>query len=277
MFDARITDPWPDEVVGALDDLRQGDVIPWPPDTAYVTTDRHVLYGDQPAGDPTGEHELAALDPPPEFAVITSQTCDIDEDGRPRRKPWIQYAPVFEVSEDTRLGLTTFELDGPDLPDGEWYADMRFEGCAEKSILVGMTPIRGFATEEQADRFGQHIGHLRARPALATHLVETVTEHLRQYRKNSSKGKRNMLKREVVEVRLDIQDGTRMQPRAVRVVVLHDGEPSKDATEWFGEWWDEAREAAGAAEIELHAVLHLDARSLDYPAVKDLVPVDSSG
>ena len=60
-------------------------MIPWPPDTAYVTTDRHVLYGDQPDGETTGEHELAVLDPPPEYAVITSQTCDIDEQGLPRR------------------------------------------------------------------------------------------------------------------------------------------------------------------------------------------------
>jgi hypothetical protein len=140
-----------------------------------------------------------------------------------------------------------------------------------------MTPIRGFATETQADRFGQHLGHLRARPALATHLVEAVTEHLRQYRKRATKGKRNMLKREIVEVRLDIQDGSRMEPRAVRVVVLHDGEPGEDARDWFGKWWDEAREAAEAANISLQAVHHVDARALDYPAIKDLVIVDLSG
>jgi hypothetical protein len=33
-----------------------------------------------------------ALEPAPELAVITSQTCDIDEQGLPRRKPWIQCA-----------------------------------------------------------------------------------------------------------------------------------------------------------------------------------------
>lgn len=279
MFDARIIDPWPKDVVEALDDLRQGDVIPWPPDTAYVTTDRHVLYGDQPDdnAETTGEQELAALDPAPELAVITSQTCDIDEQGLPRRKPWIQYAPLFKVSEDTRLGLTTFELDGPDLPDGEWYADLRIEGCAEKSILAGMTPIRGFATERDADRFGEHLGHLRARPALANHLIDTVTEHLRQYRKNASKGKRNMLKREIAEVRLDIQDGSRMEPHAVRLVALHSGEPRDETKEWFAEWFDAAREAAAAAEIELHAVHHVDATALDYPAIKDSVIVDLSG
>jgi hypothetical protein len=106
VLDARIIDPWPQEVVDALNDLRQGDVIPWPPDTAYVTTDRHILYGDQPEGDTdaTGAQELVALDPAPELAVITSQTCDIDEEGRPRRKPWILYAPLFKASRTRAWG-----------------------------------------------------------------------------------------------------------------------------------------------------------------------------
>jgi hypothetical protein len=185
---------------------------------------------------------------------------------------------LFKASENSRLGgLYTFALDGPDLPRGEWYADLRFEGCAEKNVLVNMQPVRGFGTEAAADRFGRHLGHLRARPALANHLVETVTEHLRQFRKNTTSGKRKGLKREVAEVRLDIQDGTRMKPRAVRVVVLHAGEPSEATKEWFGEWWDEARLAAKAAGIELHAVLHLNAARLDYLAVKDLTIIDLSG
>ena len=239
-----------------------------------------MLYGEQPEpdADTTGQQELVALDPPPELAVITTQTCDVDEQGEIRRKPWIQYAPLFKVAENSRPGgLNTFALDGPDLPAGEWYVDLRFEGSAEKNVMVGVQAVRGFDTEAAADRFGHHLGHLRARPALANHLVETVTEHLRQFRKNTTSGKRKRLRREVAEVRLDIQDGTRMKPRAVRIVVLHTGEPSEATMEWFGEWWDEARVAAKATDIELHAVLHLDATKLDYLAIKDLVIIDISG
>lgn len=278
MFDSRIIEKWPPEVVHALDDLRQGDVIPWPSDTAYVTTDRYILYGDQPDdASATGAQELAALDPAPELAVITSQTCDIDEQGLPRRKPWIQYAPLHRASEGTRFGLNTFRLNGPDMTEGEWYADLRFEGCAEKNILVGLRRIRGFASEEAADQFGRHLGHLRARPALANHLVEAVTDHLRRHRKATTRGRRKMLTREVEEVRLDIQDGSRMKPHAVRIVVLHGGDPSPVAQEWFGEWYDEARVAAQAEGIQLHAVQHVDATKLDYPAVKHLLVLDLSG
>lgn len=279
MFDARIIDPWPEQVTDALKDLRQGDVIPWPTDTAYITTDRHVLYGELPGeGVPsTGQQETMALDPAPELAVITSQTCDIDEQGLPRRKPWFQYAPLVRESELASRGLYIVELDGPDLPAGRWCADLRFEGCAEKNVLVGAMSIRGFATEADADRFGQRLGHLRARPALANHLVETVTEHLRQHRKAASKGKRRALKRAVEEVRLDIQDGSRMKPYAVRVVVLHRGDPAQDVKDWFDDWYDSARVATTAAGIQMHAVQHVNALQLDYPAVKHLVVLDLSG
>jgi hypothetical protein len=279
VFDSRINPDWPKEVIDALGDLRQGDVIPWPADTAYITTDEHVLYGETPAGDelPTGAQFAIALDPAPQLAVITSQTCDIDEQGLPRRKPWIQYAPMFRTIDAPRRGLYTWPLGGEQLPDGEWYADLRIEGSAEKNVLVGVEPIRGFSTEADADAFGRHLGHLRSRPALANHLVETITEHLRQFRKDTTEGKRKRFRREVVEVRLDITDGSRMEPHAVRIVVLHKGDATVEMQEWFGEWYDDARHEAAGKGIELHAVHHVNARELDYVAIKDLLILDLSG
>jgi hypothetical protein len=279
VFDARIAPEWPKQVIDAVEDLRQGDVIPWPADTAYVTTDQHVLYG-EPVPETalsTGAQFAVALEPAPELAVITTQTCDIDEQGLPRRKPWIQYAPLAEASDAPRRGLSTWPLDGPELPDGDWYADLRIEGCAEKNVLVGLSLIRGFSSEEKADAFGRHLGHLRARPALANHLVETVTEHLRQFRKAATNGQRKAMRREFVEVRLDITDGSRMKPHAVRLVVLHKAVPTDAMKAWFDEWYDTARPDAAAVGIELHAVHHLDASRLEYVAVKDLIVLDLSG
>jgi len=161
VFDARIVPEWPEEVIDALEDLRQGDVIPWPADTSYVTTDQHVLYGEPFAeGAPTGAQFAVALEPAPELAVITTQTCDVDEQGLPRRKPWIQYAPLVRTSDGPGRGLSIWPLDGPKLPAGEWYADLRIEGCAEKNVLVGLKPIRGFSSEGKADEFGRHLGQL---------------------------------------------------------------------------------------------------------------------
>jgi hypothetical protein len=144
-------------------------------------------------------------------------------------------------------------------------------------VLVGLSPIRGFSSEEKAEAFGTHLGHLRARPTLANHLVETVTEHLRQYRKAATNGQRNTMRREVIEVRLDITDGTRLKPYAVRLVVLHRGEPTDVMKAWFEEWYDAARPVAAAANIELHAVHHMDASRLDYVTVKSLLILDLSG
>lgn len=277
MFDARISQDWPDAVVKATAEFRQGDVIPWPPDTAYVATSQHTLYGDADDSDADAGQFLVALDPAPAWAVITSQTCDLDEPVSPGRKPWFQYAPVLNADDGGRKGLFTWQLHGGDLPKGDWYADLRFEGIAEKTLLVGVTPIRGFASEADAVQFGRHLGHLRARPAFSNHLVETVTEHLRQYRKRSSDSARRRIRREVTEIRLDITDGSRLEPRAVRVVVLHRATPTAEAVEWFGRWFDTSRSRALAVGIELHAVRHLNASELDYHEIKDLAVLDISG
>lgn len=244
-----------------------------------MTMNAHVIYGEASDSDEADLYDRfpVALEPAPSLAVITSQTCDIDEQGIPRRKPWVQYAPLFDASDAPRRGLYTWPLDGSGLPAGEWYADLRMEGCAEKNALIGFTPIRGFASELRADEFGRHLGRLRSRPALANHLVETVTEHLRQFRKGASNGVRRRIRREVAEARLDIADGSRMEPRAVRVVVIHGGEPSDELREWFDEWYDAARLPAGEKGIELHAVRHVNGVNLNYLEVKDLITIDLSG
>lgn len=275
--DERINQPWAKEVHDALTDLRQGDVIPWPADSSYVTSDRHVLIGDEEE-EPTGEQFLAAVEPAPQLAIITTQTCDVDEQGRPCRKPWFQFAPVFNAEEADGRGRHTFALDGPELPKGDWHADLRIECAAEKNILVGAVALRGFATEVRADQFGWHLGHLRTRPALANHLIDNVTEHLRQYRKAASKGMRTKIREQVPVVLLDIQKGSRMAPHAVRIVAVHDGPPAGEVTEWFGGWYDAARPTARGVGIELHAVHHVDGRSTDYFALSTgLLPVDMSG
>jgi hypothetical protein len=137
VFDARIAPEWPEKVIDALGDLRQGDVIPWPVDTAYVTTDHHVVYGESTGeAAPTGAQFAVALEPAPNLAVITTQTCDVDEQGLPRRKPWIQYAPLFRTSDAARRGLNTWPLDGPELPDGEWYADLRIRAAPRRTCSL---------------------------------------------------------------------------------------------------------------------------------------------
>lgn len=279
VFDARISQDWPDAVVEATAAFRQGDVFPWPAGTAYVADSTLIIYGqaDDESGDDTDEQFLVALDPPPAWAVITTQTCDLDEQLSPGRKPWFQYAPVLRTEDRGGSGLFAWSLNGDDLPTGEWYADLRFEGVAEKTILAGLTPVRGFASESDAIAFGRHLGHLRARPAFANRLVEAVTEHLRQFRKNSSEGIRKRTRREITEVRLDITDGSRLDPKAVRLVVLHGTTPTPETVDWFGKWFDAARPGALAVGIELHAVRHVNASGLDYHEIKDLAIIDISG
>jgi hypothetical protein len=68
-----------------------------------------------------------------------------------------------------------------------------------------------------------------------------------------------------------------LKPHAVRLVVLHQSEPTDEMTAWFDEWYDAARPDASVVDIELHAVHHVDASRLDYVTVRDLIILDLSG
>jgi hypothetical protein len=279
VIDPYIRQPWPDEVREVLTEFRQADVVKGPP--FFYAHGGAIRLWEVPADedDDPDEDELISQveelhpDDGPELGIITTQTCDLDEQGKPTQV-WFQVAPVFPVPVDPAdaerlLGKQyRVELDGPDLPPGRWMADLRIEVPIEKSWLVGHTPMRGFDSEEKAEWFGRKIGRRRARPALANKLVDTVTGLLRE-RKQVKKPKalktltREIWNDDVYRVMLEIESGTRLEPVAVRLHVICDGEPTQRAEAWFGEWEDQARHVAAAVGIELHATHLHDAREVD--------------
>lgn len=320
MIDKQIKRPWPEEVGKALVDIRQGDVVKAPPffyahgggirlwdmpadEDDGVEKDRAAgddgRGEDRKAGAADGCHanepaeengiasqveELHPDDAPP-FGVITSQTCDLAEQGAKPSQVWFQVSPVYLVPDDpaeaTRLLIKQYivELTGPDFPDGRWVADLRIELPFEKSWLVAKGTFRGFKEEDEAEKFGVMIGRRRARPALANELVDNITSLIRQrkqVRKPPAVKKltRDIWADDVYRVMLAIEGGTRLKPAAVQLHVLCPDEPTNRVREWFGDWEDHARGKAEVIGIDLLMTRFHDARKVDLHQYDRWVQLD---
>lgn len=296
MIARHLRSPWPQDVADALDDLRQGDILEHPPFFYARGGDVRIwnlplgadeIENDAEAGagadqdDPATQVEELHPDDGPPLAIITSQTCDVDEQGAPTQ-PWIQVSPVYRLPDDARAESLlakqyTVELDGPELPDGRWIADLRIELPIEKSWLIGRKVRRGFRTEEKAEDFGLRLGRRRARPALANSLVDNVTGLLRAHKQSQrGRGRTRRVWQQVHRVMLEVEDGARLTPAAVRLHVITATEADAEVEEWFSEWEDLARERADAAGLELHATDFHDARSVDLHRYDRWVELDFS-
>ena len=99
MIDGQVETPWPPDVSEALARFVQGSVIRRPPMMFWADPNRTLHRAglrsdddDAPLPD-DGEEVVIADEDRPEYGVITTQTCDIQDAERPK-KPFVHIAPV---------------------------------------------------------------------------------------------------------------------------------------------------------------------------------------
>jgi len=179
-----LAERWPDAVREAAEPFLQGQLIERPP-LFYAADLRHPVWETTrlvAKSVPEAEHGEdfidVAEDHRPPYGIITTQSCDLTEEGRPvLRQPWLAVAPVIEVAADSSLRDRDYiyPLAPPSLEGGEWAADLRIEIPLEKSILVGRTPIDAFPDEAGAVAFANYLARRRGRPALASVFHEVLS------------------------------------------------------------------------------------------------------
>ena len=140
--------------------------------------------------------ELADEDRPP-YGVITTETCDLLEEGRDRKiRPWFQVAPVLDLGHLDEQFKTTIQklrmtylsrLTGPHFTNGFFVADLRISIPIEKSALVGRVGIEGFASQDEERAFSIQIGELATRPVWPNSVQQIIVRGLREYFTKSSR------------------------------------------------------------------------------------------
>jgi len=180
-------DQWPVEAQTAVRGLRQGTLIDDPP-FVYAAAASHPIHdttrawAKSPAAS-TGVVNVINVDRRPAHGLIVTQTCDLVEEGKPKR-PWVHVAPVYRfdgpadqarmvlrerglaylVPVDT-LGATEQDL---------WVADLRLLVAVEKGWLVNRRARDGFESEAGFERLRRQLENAFARNAYASQVVEHV-------------------------------------------------------------------------------------------------------
>lgn len=133
--------------------------------------------------------------------MITTETCDLTEEERDPRQPWISIAPVYKLNEPSAAILKLLQSDrlaymrllrGEQFSDSAWVTDLRIEFPMEKGWLVGRSPIVAFNSEESRVDLARFLAGRRDRPVLSHQIHKALIVPVRRWieKMNPEKGKR---------------------------------------------------------------------------------------
>lgn len=244
MIDAGNDEGWPEEVTAALPSFRQGSLVPRPPFLYQADTQRAVWEATRLSEEQNNDAVIALSDEDrPPFGIITTQSCDVDEEGA-NRKPWVQVAPVYELpADDRRIGAARkwaihYFAPVPALGD-HWVADLRIEVPVEKSWLVQQAPQPAFSEQAQFDRFSDHCGAYRSRRALATSAYDqilTPLNHRLQELRVEDPGVFSAFVARVTDVFAEVAGDT-LAPTAIGLVFVSENALPGPVVEALEDWW----------------------------------------
>lgn len=238
---------WPDKVVERLPLFRQGSLVPSPPFTYQASANWAVWEASRQA-DPEGEPQFTVdLDPAdrPPWGVITTQSCDVDEEGR-NRKPWVQIAPVYELAaDDPRLGKMrhwdiSYFAPIPTLGPN-WVADLRIEMPVEKGWLIDQDPQPAFTEDDAFRKFAEFCGRQRFRIAFATVIHDkvfaTLKSQLEQF-EQAAPSTYEEFRARLLHLFLDLAGGDTLAPETLQFIFVYETAPPDQARELLDRWWE---------------------------------------
>lgn len=285
MLDDGLPKEWPVGVRDACRSLRQGDVLDLRPLFYLADTRRPVwLLGralaeqQATADDEDAGLNVVELAPDsrlaPAFVVLTSQTCDIGEEADIWEFPWVQVAPVYQIHDIQLLQRDYLvRLTGPDFQLAAYVADLRLELPIEKGVLVGVKVFPGFETEKDAIDFAEVLGRRRQRAAVASRVNTQVRETMRA-KVNSKRSAWRQIRDHVHKIMFAIDDGTRADPRVVRIFVVS-GDPLGDqGRQWFDEWYAAAKDTASTVGLVLAPMGYMDRSNFDVGRYDGLIEIN---
>jgi hypothetical protein len=270
-------------MVEACSRFKQGHLVTRPPFFYGATAGYGIWDLTRDAGDAAQDHEVLQLDDDlaPNYGLITTQTCDIYEERKPR-KPWVQVAPVYDGQElipASSIGNLQKDaighlmlLDSLAIGEGLWVVDFRIEFPLEKSWLVGKEPIEAFATAERYLRLADRLAGRVGRPALSEGLVQ-VYRAISAWWEEESEADQDA-KAPVADVRLAIVGGDRLAPTDAYLLIVTDDVPMSEAgkSAWQ-DCWTRVSDLATGHGINFTANAHETLDSLTARGLRNTAPL----
>jgi hypothetical protein len=228
-LDDLIPDPWPQGIVAALDQWRQGHLFKG--DTGVWLSNGggvDAVTGDDLTIKPPGLVPRAAQVGDTGYLAVVSQTCDIVATGPGVRHPFVQACPVRDVSgvgvdkvQAIRDGTSVeyVYLTQPPVPGTDWAIDLRISVPISKAVLAAATPITGFSTAAEHLVLGARLAAKIERPALHDYLSKELVDSLDRLLSKAKKSEQWC--DDVEQIRLQVE-GDALHPTRVRLFVITD-------------------------------------------------------
>jgi len=275
--DDLVPDVWPEDVVNALDQWKQGDLVQGSPRFWAGPSSEDPVLGTAPG---SRDWEVVDDEAPGGYVVVTSQTCDIAAAGPGRWHPFVDVSPVFEVPADYDANklqnILKWEVSylvpiSPSLSSSQWVADLRLSMPISKGLLASRSPIEGFATEEDRLLFGEAIAIKKRRPALADVISYDLPRSLSNYIKTTEKAQPEWWQH-VEQVRLRIK-GDRLRPSAVALLICEDIELSSRQRKIWRDWRKQGAALLRPHRITLDPVLFQTIDDMKARLYRETVPL----
>jgi hypothetical protein len=212
--------------------------------------------------------------------AVVSQTCDI-AGGPGERHPFVQACPVRDISgfPEQRIGqikdrhaVDYVWLSQPPQDGAVWAVDLRVAVPVSKGVLAAAEPVEGFATGEDELMLGHRFANKLTRPAVHDTLAGDV---IASVRKCLSRSKTTQSWCDDIEqLRLEILEGTALQPKRVRLLVLTDTAFGPADRKVLREEWKSHKNTLKNSGIEWSAISFLTVDRCTVKRYRDAVPID---
>jgi hypothetical protein len=280
---------WPKAARDATAGLRQGTLVASPP-FVYAASADYALHAvtrawaSSPSA-ASGVVNVAAPDKRAPWGLIVTQTCDLVEEGKPKR-PWAQIAPVYELYANAGDRARILQGRGFDylvpiatLEPSEgalWVTDLRLLVPVEKGWLAG--PERevrdGFDEQAGFDRLAAQLGRLFSRTAHATVVGKRILRPAYELLRGIAE--RYEGRDPIAEVGLAL-GRARLDPVNAQLVFMLDGELTPELRSQLIDWWQPVADKAHADGLEVLAprFVSLDELSAREYRLLDLLDASS--
>ncbi len=238
---------WPEAVRAATRDIRQGVLIERPP-LVYAANAEYPVHEitrrwAASSRASSGAVNITAVDKRPPYGLVVTQTCDLVEEGRPKR-PWLQVAPVYfqRLSRGDKRRILqgrAFDYLCPvtsldTIEEGLWVADLRILIAIEKGVLVDLEAFPAFAEQTEYDRLSNQLSRRFSRPAyprrINDYLIRPVQSMLLEL------AERYVGADPISDVGLAL-GRSRLDPDNAQVVFLLHGPIENELRTFLVDWW----------------------------------------
>lgn len=278
------SEQWPPGVLDALAHWEQGDVVANPPLFYFADPNRPVWAATHAYSDVSDSPEVVevadAVQPP--YGLITTQTCDIAEEGRSKPvRPWVQVAPIYAITDNgwkrkLRKGSgPKYWLLIPDLrvDDQLWAADLRIEVPIEKGWLAGQERTIGFIDEAAKRAVGSRLALLRSRPAFSSLIDRLVVAGFASSLEKAITEDGDLEDHAESVLEICLQVDSFLDPRDVRIVVVTDGEAPPPVRTWLDDSHESIASELATDDVLLHPIGVEDFNTMLAKDYRQMTPI----